>query len=71
MGIGLSDVLSLLCWPGNKVGWVHWSSVLRSISPVVVELACKMIPSSTFSFPFCMFLIIARFGPDLHIHICC
>jgi hypothetical protein len=46
VGIGLSDVLSLLCWPGDIVGWVHWSSVRRSINPVVVELACKMIPNS-------------------------
>ena len=60
-----------LCWPGSIVGWVHWPSAHWSISPVVVELACKMTPNSSFSFPCCLFLIIAWFVLDSHIHVYC
>jgi len=45
----------LLCWPRSTVGWVHWPTAHPSISPVVVELPCKMTPNSSFSFPYCMF----------------
>ena len=60
-----------LCWPGSIVGWVHWPSAHRSISPVVVELACKMTPNSSFSFLCCMFLITPWFVLDFHIHVYC
>ena len=41
-----------LCWLERTVGWVHWSSVHRLISSIVVAIACKMIPSSSINFPF-------------------
>jgi hypothetical protein len=42
-----------------------------SVSPVVVELACKRTPSSSYSFPYCMFLITACFALDFHILVYC
>ena len=41
----------LLWWPGSIVGWFHWPSAHRSVSPVVVELACKMTSNRFFFFP--------------------
>jgi len=61
----------LLCWPRSIVGWVHWPSAHRSISPVAVELVSKMTPNSSFSFPYFMFLVNAWFVSDFHIHVCC
>ena len=41
------------------MGWVHWSSAHRSISSVVVALACRMTPNSSLPLLYYMFLITA------------
>jgi len=52
------------------VGWVRWSSAHRSISSVVVALACKMTPNSSLPFLYRMLLIIVWYVPDYHIRVC-
>jgi hypothetical protein len=47
-----------LYWLERIVDWVHWSSAHRSISSVVVVLACKMTPNSLLPFLYCMLLIM-------------
>ena len=46
-----------LRWLERIVGWVHWSSAYRSISYVVVVLACKMTPNSSLLFLYLTLLI--------------
>jgi len=58
-----------LCWLERIVGWVHWSSANRSITSVVVALACRMTPNSSLTFFCCMFLITAWYAPDYHIRV--
>jgi len=70
VGIQLRHVV-LLCWSKSTVGWVQWPSANQSLSPLVAELACKMTPNSSFSFPYCMYLVTVLFVPDFHIHVYC
>jgi hypothetical protein len=71
MVIGLFDML--FRYVGHGVYWVyfHWPFAHRSISSVVVEFACRITSNSSFSFTYCMFVLIASFVPDFFIHVYC
>ena len=51
------------------MGWVSVPSAHRSVSPVVVDLACTMTPNSSFCVPYCVFLIIVWFVPDFNLYV--
>jgi len=64
------DMLS--CYVGQGVQWVGFTDLLiDQLSPVIVELVCKMTQNSSFSFPYCMFLVKPWSVSDFHIHVCC
>jgi hypothetical protein len=52
------------------VVWVQRSSAHRSISYVVVILACRMIPNSVSTFLYRMLVIILWYAMDCHIRVC-
>jgi len=73
MDLPFDVVVSGLVWYVlSRVGIVLIDLLLiNQLSRAVVELACKMTPNSSLSFPYCMYLETVLFVPDLHIHVYC